>query len=100
MKRIVVGLGALALAACVSSPPDSGAAPAPAGPQGECKPEPGQRFIGQIATGVVGQQIRKATGARVIRWVPPRTAVTMDFRADRLTVSYNDDMIIETVACT
>ena len=42
----------------------------------------------------------KATGARHLRWVPPRTAVTMDFRADRLTVSYDDNMVIERVSCS
>lgn len=99
MKIGFVGIGALALAACTSSPPETPAVAAPP-PGSECKPEPGQRFIGQIATGEIGQQLRAATGARVIRWVPPRTAVTMDFRPDRLTVSYNDGMLIQTVACT
>jgi hypothetical protein len=100
LSAAALGLGALALAACTSSPPYTGMAPAPGTPQGECKAEPGQRFVGQIATGVVGQQLRAATGAQVIRWVPPRTAVTMDFRADRVTVSYDDAMVIERVACT
>lgn len=97
MKIIFAGLGALTLTACVSSPPETGPVPRF---EAACKAEPGQRFLGQIATGTIGQQMLAATGARVIRWVPPRTAVTMDFRADRLTVSYNDSMIIETVACT
>jgi hypothetical protein len=39
------------------------------------------------------------TGAKVLRWVPPRTAVTMDFRADRLTVSYDDNMTIDRISC-
>ena len=30
----------------------------------------------------------------------PRTAVTMDFRPDRLTVSYDDAMVITQVSCT
>ena len=99
MKIGFAGLGVLMLAGCVSSPPPTPAVVAPP-PGSVCKPEEGQRFIGQIATGLLGQQMRAATGARLIRWVPPRTAVTMDFKPDRLTVSYNDSMIIETVACT
>jgi hypothetical protein len=35
-----------------------------------------------------------------LRWVPPRTAVTMDYRPDRLTVSYDDAMVITKVSCT
>lgn len=100
MKAVLLGMGAVALAGCASIPDRAVVTPAPSAPAGECKPEEGQRFIGQIATGVVGHQIRAATGAQVIRWVPPRTAVTMDFRADRVTVFYDDAMIIERVACT
>jgi hypothetical protein len=41
-----------------------------------------------------------ATGATILRWVPPRTAVTMDFNPSRLTVSYDDAMVITQVSCT
>jgi len=41
-----------------------------------------------------------ATGATILRWVPPRTAVTMDFNPSRLTVSYDDDYVITKVSCT
>lgn len=67
---------------------------------GECKADAAQSLIGQKATADVGSELLRRTGARVIRWVPPRTAVTMDFRADRLTVSYDDDMVITTISCT
>ena len=88
--------GALALTGCAANgPPDS-----TGDPEGPCKAEPGQALIGQKATGEVGRQLLKATKATTLRWVPPRTAVTMDFRPDRLTVSYNDDMVIERVSCT
>ena len=96
MTRLLACLGLLVLAACATN---GDREPRPR-VEGECKPEPGRRFIGQIATGEIGRKLLAATGARVIRWVPPRTQVTMDFRADRLTVSYDDSMIIERVACT
>lgn len=51
------------------------------------------------ATGELGREMLAATGARVLRWAPPRTAVTMDFRGDRLTVSYDDDYVITRVSC-
>jgi len=95
MKIVLASLCALALIACAATEPALGSRV-----EGECKPEPGQRFVGQTATEEVGWKLLAATGARVIRWVPPRTQVTMDFRADRLTVSYNDAMVIERVACT
>ena len=73
----------------------------PDGPAGEaqCTADDVQTFIGQKATAEAGQDLLRITGARQLRWVPPRTAVTMDFRADRLTVSYDDDMLIDRVSC-
>lgn len=82
------------------------AAPAVEGPEpivrgdGECNAEPAQHLIGSKANGETGAELMRLTGAASLRWVPPRTAVTMDFRADRLTVSYDDDMTIERISCT
>jgi hypothetical protein len=52
------------------------------------------------ATGTLGAEMLAATGATILRWVPPRTAVTMDFNPSRLTVSYDDGYVITTVSCT
>lgn len=101
MRRLSLCLaaGTLALSACTSA--NSGG-PDTVGqePEGPCRAEPGQAFIGQKATAETGAALLKATGATSLRWVAPRTAVTMDFRPDRLTVSYDDDMVIERVSCT
>ena len=67
--------------------------------EGECNADGVQGMIGQKATAESGAELLAKTGARTLRWVPPRTAVTMDFRSDRLTVSYDDDMVIERVSC-
>jgi Peptidase inhibitor I78 family len=66
---------------------------------GECNAASVQDRLGQRATAELGGTLLRLTGAQTLRWVPPRTAVTMDFRADRLTVSYNDDMVIERISC-
>ena len=99
MKRASPILAAVALAGCTATPPP-GDEPPVRDIEGSCRAEPGQRFIGSRATAEVGRELMAATGARVLRWVPPRTAVTMDFSPDRLTVSYDDDMVIATVSCT
>ena len=64
-----------------------------------CNAEPGQLFVGQKADGASGLAIRQATGADMVRWAPPRTAMTMEFREGRVTVGYDDAMIITSVAC-
>mgnify|MGYP000100222951 CR=1 FL=1 len=86
----------LALVACASR--DDGIS-SPGLPLAECDASNVQSVIGERATQQVGERLLQLTGAATLRWVPPRTAVTMDFRADRLTVSYDDDMLIERISC-
>ena len=64
-----------------------------------CNAEPGQLFVGQIADGASGLAIRQATGADEVRWAPPRTAMTMEFKEGRVTVAYDDAMNITAVTC-
>jgi len=68
-------------------------------PEGECEPSGVQGMVGEVATQELGAMLLERTGARVLRWVPPNTAVTMDYRLDRLTVSYDADMVIERISC-
>jgi hypothetical protein len=39
------------------------------------------------------------SGAKALRWGPPRSAMTMDFRSDRLTVAYDDAMTVTSARC-
>lgn len=67
--------------------------------EGSCNADHVQHHLGQRATQERGATLLKESGARVLRWVPPRTAVTMDFSPDRLTVSYDDNTAITRLAC-
>lgn len=91
-------LALVPLAACATVPPED-EEPLRRMPEGECSADAAKRFVGQKATAEIGAQLLREAGARVLRWVPPRTAVTMDFRPDRLTVSYDDDYVIERISC-
>lgn len=70
-------------------------APAP----GLCKPEGLEQFIGQTATADLAGVMMKQSGAQTLRWVAPGMAVTMDFRQDRLTVSYDESYKILRASC-
>lgn len=97
--RILALAAALPLAACAASePPAETALPSPP-VEAVCNADAVQSLIGQTATADVGARLLQGSGARTLRWVPPRTAVTMDFRPDRLTVSYDDALKIERVSC-
>ena len=57
------------------------------------------RFIGQVATAELGAQMLAKSGARTLRWGAPGMAMTMDYRPDRLTVSYDEKMLITLIRC-
>ena len=80
---------ALALAACATTTSQNNF----------CNAEPAQAFVGQKADAASGLAIRQATGADMLRWGPPRSALTMDFRRGRVTVAYDDAMTITRVSC-
>lgn len=98
--RLLAIAAALPLAACSASeaPPESTPTPTPPA-EAACNADSVQSLVGQTATAEVGGQLLKGSGATTLRWVPPRTAVTMDFRPDRLTVSYDDALKIERISC-
>ena len=81
--------GAVALGGCATTPQQSNF----------CNADPAQLFVGQKADAAAGLAIRQATGADEVRWGPPRSPMTMDFRQDRVTVSYDDDMTITRISC-
>lgn len=91
----LLGLLTLPLAACTttSAMPDGNR------PGGTCTAEPGQSFIGQRADAATGAAIQRATGAATLRWGPPDSAWTMDYRSDRVNVRYDRTMAITDVTC-
>lgn len=99
MKSIaILGTGAAMLLAGCATAADGGEMPVRE-PSGECEASGVQNLVGQRATAEVGARLLRETGATTLRWVPPNTAVTMDFRPDRLTVSYDANMMIERITC-
>jgi hypothetical protein len=96
-RPLILTLGALVLAGCSAGDGQAESAPPPLAES--CQAEGAQGFVGRAATADLGAELLRLTGARTLRWVPPRTAVTMDYRGDRLTVSYDDNRIIERISC-
>lgn len=88
----------MALAACGAAGGQGPATPPPVA-DGTCSHDGLERFVGQKATAELGAELLKASGARTLRWGGPGMAMTMDFRPDRLTVSYDADMVITAARC-
>ena len=98
MKYVAIAIMAGLLGGCASVS-DEMAEPLKVKPAGECDASELQSHIGHTASEKSGAILLELSGARTLRWVPPRTAVTMDYRPDRLTVSYDDDMAITRISC-
>lgn len=101
MRATIPALAALALAACAGSGANQTAPDRPpARPiEGTCDAAPAQQHIGKTASEAVGATILSDSGARTLRWGPPRSAWTMDYREDRVNVRYDDDMTITEITC-
>ena len=93
MHRLAV-LAPLLAAACSTVPADG--APSPAG---TCNAEGLNAYVGRDATPETGAEITAKSGARVIRWVPKNSMVTMEFSAERVTVYLDANNKIERLNC-
>ncbi len=85
------------LAACATAPaatPIHGETPGHT-----CQKAGTERFIGKAGNRENGAAIKRASHAAVLRWAPPGTMLTMDFRADRVTVHLDDHSRITKINC-
>ena len=64
-----------------------------------CVTESTDNFIGEEGTSATGAAIMRATNAAVLRWAPPGYMMTMDFRADRVTVRLGPDGKVTAISC-
>lgn len=86
----------LGLSACSTAPAGS---PPMGEPVAACRNDGLAPFVGQPATQELGSRMLAATGARDLRWVAHGMMVTMDFRADRLTVYLDAANRVERASC-
>jgi len=92
MIRFAV-LGCALLAGCATVPAETG------GGGRECANDGLDAFVGRTVSAELGAELLKKSGAKTLRWGPPDSAMTMDFRADRLTVSYDRDNKVTSASC-
>lgn len=98
-RAFTLSLPLLMIACATTAPEEPQYREREAGADHACDASGLQGHIGHTATVRSGAILLELSGAHVLRWVPPRTAVTMDYRPDRLTVSYDDDMVITRISC-
>jgi hypothetical protein len=92
----LVPISILSVAACstVAEP-----APVSARSGAMCTADQLGQYNGQVATAELGRQIQAASGARLFRWLPKGTVVTMEYNADRVNVLLDEQNKVESSRC-
>jgi hypothetical protein len=96
--RIALAVATLAAGACAT-------AEQPIPVRGEtsgrtCDDSGIQDFVGRQRSPELEAEMLRASGAVIVRWVPQGAAVTMEFRADRLTAWLDASNRIERIGCS
>ena len=87
----------LTVSACATSR-DSEPITPPMGPA-TCNADAVQDLVGQTANQALAASAMARSGAEILRWIPPNSAVTMDFRPERLNISYDQELVVTDINC-
>lgn len=100
--RPAFAFAVLTLAGCATVPSQAADQPPVHGqtPGHACSNARLQQFVGQARSADLAAQMLQVSGGATIRWVPPGTAVTMEFRSDRLTVFMDAQNRVERLSCS
>jgi len=98
--RIAPLVLALMLAGCASQPAQEGASAAAAPEMSiQCRAERVQAFVGHAWSAALAEQARVDSASASVRVIRPGTAVTKDYRADRLNLHLDGSGIVTRISC-
>ena len=91
----------LALSACATPTAESAATPPVDAEETvmTCDAGKGQWALGQLADEALVAKVKADTGSDRYRVIPPGTAVTMDYREDRVNIDVDADNRVTAVRC-
>lgn len=87
----------IALSACAGGPAAS--TPASAPPSGACNAEPAQFAVGRNTNAALEEEARTRAGTKTVRVLKPGQVVTMEFNADRLSLTVDAAGRVTHVSC-
>ena len=71
----------------------------PGAPQGSCDAGKVQDHVGETLTPAGAAKILAESGGMTVRVIAPGSAVTMDYRADRLNIEHDAQLKIVVIRC-
>jgi hypothetical protein len=92
MIRLLPLLALLGACAAAQHPPALGGGAV-------CKADGLADLVGQPATAALGAEALERAGARTLRWIQPGSAVTMDYRQDRLDIYLDEHNSVSKTGC-
>ena len=99
IRLLFSGISLIPLVACTATAGEKEIPQKGATPGYVCNANDLQALIGEQANENTGELALKRSKAKKLRWIPPNSAITMDYRMDRLNISYNEEMAITKVNC-
>jgi hypothetical protein len=100
--KIVLGTAAMMTMGCAQVPPAEAAeesVPVHGETGKTCDAAPAQRLIGRTRSAALGEEAKRLSGAAALRWIPPGTMVTADYREDRLNIELDGNNKVIRIAC-
>ena len=64
-----------------------------------CKVDGFPALVGRETSEATGKEILRVSGAKILRWAPPGTMVTMDYNPERVTAWTGPDNKITRLTC-
>ncbi|TWI53727.1 peptidase inhibitor I78 family protein [Pseudomonas duriflava] len=103
IASVTLLISSFMLAGCSTSEPESSGSSARSATGSTlgsgCNSDAAQYVVGKTATPELFKQVQERAGARVARLIRPDDAITMDFNSERLTITTNDSLVIQSARC-
>ena len=99
MRLAMVMTAALLAAGCATTEGDEEQVPEHGATTGRCDAAKAQALVGRPATGELGTEALRLSGAGTLRWLRPGQVVTMEYRADRLNIELDAKNSVVAIRC-
>ncbi|QLC24129.1 hypothetical protein HFP57_03185 [Parasphingopyxis algicola] len=101
--RVRLGIASAAafvtLGACATTADDRPVDELPMVGGGPCDADAAQQLVGEPVSQELAVTAMRLSGARELRWIPPNSAVTMDYRPARLNIEYDEGSTVTAINC-